>query len=143
MTAAATFFAARIGFGSLAGADLENIPANRRFFAGGGGSVRGYAFRSLSPMRAGEPIGGRSLLEGSLEARIRITDTIGIVPFIDAGGAFRESYPDFGERLRFSAGLGLRYYTGIGPIRLDVAIPLQKVAGQRGYGVYLGIGQAF
>jgi len=135
--------AARVGFGSLAGADLENIPANRRFFAGGGGSVRGYAFRSLSPMRAGRPIGGRSLIEGSLEARIRITDTIGIVPFIDAGGAFRESYPDFGERVRFAAGLGLRYYTGIGPIRLDVAFPLQKESGQRGYGVYLGIGQAF
>ncbi|MGY6570747.1 MAG: autotransporter assembly complex protein TamA [Salinarimonas sp.] len=135
--------AARVGFGSLVGAELENIPANRRFFAGGGGSVRGYAFRSLSPMRAGRPIGGRSLIEGSLEARIRITDTIGIVPFIDAGGAFRESYPDFGERLRFAAGLGLRYYTGIGPIRLDVAFPLQKEAGQRGYGVYLGIGQAF
>ena len=96
--------AARVGFGSLVGAELENIPANRRFFAGGGSSVRGYAFRSLSPMRAGRPIGGRSLIEGSLEARIRITDTIGIVPFIDAGGAFRESYPDFGERLRFAAG---------------------------------------
>ncbi len=135
--------AARIGFGSLVGADLEDIPANRRFFAGGGGSVRGYAFRSLSPTRDGRPIGGRSLIEGSLEARIRITDTIGIVPFIDAGGAFRESYPDFGERLRFAAGLGLRYYTGIGPIRLDVAIPLQKERGQRGYGVYIGIGQAF
>ncbi len=135
--------AARVGVGSLVGADLENIPANRRFFAGGGGSVRGYAYRSLSPSRDGRPIGGRSLIEGSLEARIRITDTIGIVPFIDAGGAFRESYPDFGERVRFAAGLGLRYYTGIGPIRLDVAFPLQKEAGQRGYGVYLGIGQAF
>ncbi len=135
--------AARLGFGSLVGANLENIPANRRFFAGGGGSVRGYAHRSLSPMRNGRPIGGRSLIEGSLEARIRITDTIGIVPFIDAGGAFRESYPDFGERLRFAAGLGLRYHTGIGPIRLDVAIPLRKEEGQRGYGVYIGIGQAF
>jgi len=135
--------AARIGFGSIVGPDLEKIPANRRFFAGGGGSVRGYAYRSLSPMRAGHPIGGRSLIEGSLEARIRITDTIGIVPFIDAGGAFRESYPDFGERLRFAAGLGLRYHTGIGPIRLDFAVPLQKEDGQRGYGIYIGIGQAF
>ena len=72
-----------------------------------------------------------------------MTDTIGIVPFVDAGGAFRESYPDFGERVRISAGLGLRYYTGIGPIRLDVAVPLQRERGQRGYGIYLGIGQAF
>ena len=71
-----------------------------------------------------------------LDWSIKVSDGI-------AGGAFRESYPDFGERLRFAAGLGLRYYTGIGPIRLDVAFPLQKEAGQRGYGVYLGIGQAF
>lgn len=135
--------AARVGFGSILGASLADVPPNRRFFAGGGGSVRGYAYRSLSPTVNGRPIGGRSLLEGSLEARIRVTDTIGIVPFIDAGAAFAESYPDFNENIRVSAGLGLRYYTGIGPIRLDVAVPLTKERGQRGYGVYLGIGQAF
>lgn len=135
--------AARLGFGSILGADLNEVPPNRRFFAGGGGSVRGYAYRSLSPTVNGRPIGGRSLLEGSLEARIRITDTIGIVPFVDAGAAFAESYPDFDENIRVSAGLGLRYYTGIGPIRLDVALPLTKERGQRGYGIYLGIGQAF
>ncbi|TVR11783.1 MAG: outer membrane protein assembly factor [Salinarimonadaceae bacterium] len=135
--------AARIGFGSILGASLAEVPTNRRFFAGGGGSVRGYAFRSLSPTVKGRPIGGRSLLEGSLEARIRVTDTIGVVPFIDAGAAFAESYPDFNENIRVAAGLGLRYYTGIGPIRLDVAIPLTREHGQRGYGIYLGIGQAF
>jgi translocation and assembly module TamA len=135
--------AGRVGFGSIVGADLNDVPPNRRFYAGGGGSVRGFAFRSLSPMVNGVPIGGRSLIEASLEARLRVTDTIGIVPFVDAGGAFRESYPDFGERVRVAAGLGLRYYTGIGPIRFDVAIPLQRERGQRGYGIYLGIGQAF
>ncbi|MFC5483698.1 autotransporter assembly complex protein TamA [Microvirga aerilata] len=135
--------AGRIGLGSIVGADLEDIPANRRFFAGGGGSVRGFGYRTLSPTFLGEPIGGRSLLEASVEARIKITDTIGIVPFVDAGTAFASSYPDFDEDIRVSAGLGLRYYTGIGPIRLDIATPLTREQGDRSFAIYVGIGQAF
>jgi len=136
--------AGRLGFGSIVGADLEEIPANRRFFAGGGGSVRGFGYRTLSPTFLGEPIGGRSLLEASLEARIKVTDTIGIVPFVDAGTAFESSYPDFDESIRVSAGLGLRYYTAIGPIRLDVAMPLRRERGDdRAIAIYVGIGQAF
>jgi translocation and assembly module TamA len=136
--------AGRLGLGSILGAELDEIPANRRFFAGGGGSVRGFGYRTLSPTFLGEPIGGRSLLEASLEARIKITDTIGIVPFVDAGTAFESSYPDFDESIRVSAGLGLRYYTAIGPIRLDVAIPLRREQGDdHGVAVYVGIGQAF
>lgn len=135
--------AGRLGLGSIVGADLDEIPANRRFYAGGGGSVRGYRYRSLSPTFLGEPIGGRSLLEGSLEARIKVTDTIGIVPFVDAGTAFASSYPDFDESIRVAAGLGLRYYTSIGPIRLDVATPLNPERGDRSVAIYVGIGQAF
>lgn len=135
--------AGRLGLGSIVGADLDDIPANRRFYAGGGGSVRGYGYRTLSPTFLGEPIGGRSLLEASLEARIKVTDTIGIVPFVDAGTAFESSYPDFDEQIRVSAGLGLRYYTGIGPIRLDVATPLNRDNGDRAFAIYVGIGQAF
>jgi translocation and assembly module TamA len=136
--------AGRLGLGSIIGADLDEIPANRRFYAGGGGSVRGFGYRTLSPTLLGEPIGGRSLLEASLEARIKITDTIGIVPFVDAGTAFEASYPDFDEPIRVAAGLGLRYYTGIGPIRLDIATPLRCESGDdRGIAIYVGIGQAF
>jgi len=136
--------AGRLGLGSIIGADLEDIPANRRFYAGGGGSVRGFGYRTLSPRFLDEPIGGRSLLEASLEARIKVTDTIGIVPFVDAGTAFEESYPDFGESIRVAAGLGLRYYTGIGPIRLDVATPLRREKGDdRSFAIYVGIGQSF
>jgi len=136
--------AGRLGFGSVQGAALDLIPATHRFYAGGGGSVRGFRYRSLSPLGpTGEVIGGRSLLEGSLEARIKITDTIGIVPFIDAGGAFDSAYPDFKENIRYAVGLGLRYYTGIGPIRLDVAVPMNKRPGDQSVGVYIGIGQAF
>ncbi len=136
--------AGRLGLGSIIGPDLEEIPANRRFFAGGGGSVRGFGYRSLSPTFLGEPIGGRSLLEASVEARIKVTDTIGIVPFVDAGTAFESSYPDFDESIRVSAGLGLRYYTAIGPIRLDVATPIRREQGDdRSFAIYVGIGQAF
>jgi translocation and assembly module TamA len=129
--------------GSIVGAELDEIPANRRFYAGGGGSVRGYRYRTLGPTFLGEPIGGRSLLEASLEARIKITNTIGIVPFVDAGTAFESSFPDFDEDIRVAAGLGLRYYTSIGPIRLDVAIPVNPGPGDPSYAIYVGIGQAF
>ncbi len=136
--------AGRVGLGSVVGADLDEVPANHRFFAGGGGSVRGYRSRSLGPRGPfGIVTGGRSLLEGSLEARIKVTDTIGIVPFVDAGGAFSGEYPDFDERIRVSAGLGLRYYTAVGPIRLDVATPLNRRNGDRPVAVYISIGQAF
>lgn len=136
--------AGRIAAGSLLGADIADIPDTLRFFAGGGGSVRGYGYRTLSPTNAqGTPIGGRSLLEGSIEARIRLTQTIGIVPFLDVGSAFQSPYPDFHEKLYAGAGLGLRYYTAIGPIRIDVATPLDKVLGQAPIVVYVGIGQAF
>jgi translocation and assembly module TamA len=140
---ASIVLAGRVGFGSISGAGLGEIPANHRFFAGGGGSVRGFAYKSLSPNVLGEPIGGRSLLEGSLEARIKITDTIGIVPFVDAGGAFESSLPDFEERIRVGVGLGLRYYTAVGPIRLDVAAPLDRRRGEAPLAVYIGFGQAF
>src|SRR5262249_29779536 len=74
--------ASRIGFGSIAGADLTDIPADRRFYAGGGGSVRSFVYKSLSPQTPfRQPMGGRSLVEGSLEPRIKVTESIGIVPF--------------------------------------------------------------
>lgn len=136
--------AARIGFGSLLGAGLGDIPANHRFYAGGGASVRGYRYQSLGPrLPNGYVIGGTSLLEGSLEARIKVTNTIGIVPFVDAGSAFASSYPDFRERVHYAAGLGLRYHTGIGPIRLDIAFPLNRRPGDKPVALYFGIGQSF
>lgn len=138
--------AGRIGFGSISGASLDEIPANIRFFAGGGGSVRGFPYRTLGPRGPFNlPIGGRSLLEASFEARIKVTDTIGVVPFFDAGTAFASSLPDFEERIRYAAGLGLRYYTGIGPIRVDVAFPLDRIKGnrERPVALYISLGQSF
>lgn len=136
--------AGRIGLGSIAGADLDEIPATRRFYAGGGGSVRGYAYRTLSPLGPLDHLtGGRSLFEASAEARIKITNTIGIVPFFDAGMAFDSQVPNFKERLQLAAGLGLRYYTPIGPIRVDVAAPLNPRKGDKPVALYISIGQAF
>jgi len=142
--AARIVLAGRAAVGSVSGAALDQIPANHRFYAGGGGSVRGYRYRSLSPLGpTGEVIGGRSLFEASFEARFKITDTIGLVPFLDMGSAFQSAYPDFKEQMRYAAGLGLRYYTAVGPIRLDVATPLNPRDGDKAWALYIGIGQAF
>jgi translocation and assembly module TamA len=136
--------AGRLGLGAMGGPALDEIPANWRFYAGGGGSVRGYAYNSLGPTGLfGAVVGGRSLFEASAELRVKITDTIGIVPFFDAGNAFASSFPNFSQHLYMSAGLGLRYYTAVGPIRLDVAFPLDRRSGSGPVAVYVSIGQAF
>lgn len=136
--------AGRVAIGSGGGAEILDIPDNRRFFAGGGGSVRGYPYRSLSPDGPnGDPMGGQSLFETSVEARIKITDEIGVVPFFDAGQAYATSFPNFQQNLCSAVGLGLRYYTGFGPFRVDVAFPLQRQAGDAALALYFGIGQAF
>jgi translocation and assembly module TamA len=136
--------AGRVGLGAMGGPALDEIPANWRFYAGGGGSVRGYAFNSLGPTGPfGAVIGGRSLFEASAELRIRVNDTIGIVPFFDAGNAFASGFPNFSQPLYTSAGLGLRYFTAVGPIRLDLAFPLQRHKGAGPVAVYVSIGQAF
>jgi translocation and assembly module TamA len=135
--------AGRLGLGTIAGAGLSEIPSGHRFFAGGGGSVRGYAYHTVSPLVDGSIVGGRSLFEGSVEARIKITDTIGIVPFVDVGGAFASSVPNFQGFTAVGAGLGLRYLTAIGPIRLDVATPVTRRDGDRPVAIYVSIGQAF
>jgi translocation and assembly module TamA len=135
--------AGRIGLGAETGSSLDDIPANWRFYSGGGGSVRGYAYDSLGPRTLFGVVGGRSLFEASAELRIKITDTIGIVPFFDAGNAFASNFPNFSMPLYEAAGLGFRYYTAIGPIRLDVAFPFQRVPGNGPVAVYVSIGQAF
>ena len=135
--------AGRLAAGSLAGAPLADIPDSHRFFAGGGGSVRGYGFNTISPMMFGQITGGSSLIEGSAEVRVRITPTIGLVPFVDFGSVSRSSLPGFSDYVGYGAGLGLRYLTPVGPIRLDVATPLNPRPGDSRYAIYVSIGQAF
>lgn len=135
--------AGRVAAGSIFGADLTDVPPQRRFYVGGGGSLRGYDYQSASPRNAdGIVIGGRSYFEASFEARIKVTDTIGVVPFVDMGSAFASEAPDFDE-MKYSAGIGLRYYTSIGPLRLDVAFPLNPGPDDGSYGIYVSLGQSF
>jgi translocation and assembly module TamA len=135
--------AGRLKAGAVLGPDLIDIPPDKLFFAGGGGSVRGYAFKSIGVDDGmGNITGGRYLLEASLEARARVTDDIGVVGFVDGGYVAADTFPGLDD-LRLGAGVGLRYYTGLGPLRLDVAVPLNKKAGDPDYAIYAGIGQAF
>ena len=136
--------AGKIAAGSIIGADKSDIPADRRFYAGGGGSIRGYAFQAAGPRdAANKPSGGRSYALVSAEARMRVTDTIGVAAFVDTGGSFNSTLPGKDGDYYTGVGAGVRYLTPVGPLRLDVAIPLKKIDGEPQYGVYLGLGQAF
>ncbi|WP_244644110.1 autotransporter assembly complex protein TamA [Azorhizobium oxalatiphilum] len=135
--------AGRVSAGSLIGPELLDVPAQRRFYVGGGGTVRGIDYQKASPQTPnGIVIGGLSYFTASTEMRIKITDTIGVVPFFDMGAAFASEVPDF-SAMYYSAGIGLRYYTAVGPVRLDFAVPLNPPDGSSKYGVYLSLGQAF
>ncbi|QIB32413.1 autotransporter assembly complex protein TamA [Ancylobacter pratisalsi] len=136
--------AGRVSGGSVIGAsNIYDVPPQRRFYVGGGGTVRGYDYQSISPRDADDIIiGGLSYFVASAEARIRVTDTIGIVPFVDMGAAFSSATPDF-DGLKYSAGIGLRYYTAVGPLRLDLAFPINPGPDDGDFGLYVSLGQAF
>jgi translocation and assembly module TamA len=135
--------AGRVKAGALAGPSIGEVPPDKLFLAGGGGSVRGYPYKSIGVDDGkGGITGGKFLLEGSLEARAKIMDNWGAAAFIDAGAVGGESLPSPSD-LKLGVGVGVRYYTGFGPIRADVAFPLDKRPGDPGYGIYLGLGQAF
>jgi translocation and assembly module TamA len=137
--------AGRAKIGWLFGEDRRDVPANKRFYAGGGGSIRGYEFQKVGPLdKENDPLGGRSLFEVSGEMRIRAGKNVGFVPFIDGGNVFGTSFPDFEDKLRWAAGLGLRYFTGVGPLRFDVAFPLNSRDNiDDDFQFYISFGQAF
>nr|WP_309658137.1 MULTISPECIES: BamA/TamA family outer membrane protein [unclassified Sphingomonas] len=134
--------AGRARAGSIQGIDRDDLAPSRRYYGGGGGSVRGYGYQRLGPLDPdGNPVGGRSLNEFSLEARYRFGD-FGIVPFVDAGNSYANALPTFTD-LRFGAGIGGRFYTNFGPMRIDVATPLNPRPGDGKVALYISIGQAF
>jgi translocation and assembly module TamA len=135
--------AMRGAWAAIQGASKSDVPDDVLFYAGGGGSVRGFRYQSAGEFAGNEPTGGLSLAEISGELRYRITDRFGLVAFLDGGRAFNQEYPDFSEELFWGAGLGFRYYTAIGPIRLDVATPLNPRDDDDGFQIYVSIGQAF
>jgi translocation and assembly module TamA len=130
--------------GATVGVGLDELPKDKRFYAGGGGSVRGYGFQRAGPIDTNDtPIGGLSSAEASLEFRYKLTETIGIVPFVDAGNVYDTSFPDLSKRVFIGAGIGARYYTGLGPLRFDIAAPLHRRSGDRPFQIYVSLGQAF
>jgi translocation and assembly module TamA len=134
--------AGRVRLGSIAGAAADRIAPSRRFYAGGGGSVRGFGFQAIGPRdQDNNPTGGRSLAEFAAEARIRF-GAFGVVPFIDAGNIYRSALPDFSS-LRVGAGLGVRYHSNFGPIRVDVGTPINPQRGDSRVTVFVSLGQAF
>jgi translocation and assembly module TamA len=144
--------------GLAAGATQFALPPDQRFYAGGSGTIRGYRYQSVGPQFAnGNPIGGTAINAGTAEYRQRIGTNFGTAVFLDAGNVSNNLNPLNGA-LRFGAGAGLRYYTPIGPIRFDVAVPLNKrssvttpgpngttntVRGDDSFEIYIGLGQAF
>lgn len=137
--------AGRIRLGTIVGATSDRIAPTRRFYAGGGGSVRGYSYQAIGPRDLNnDPVGGRSLAEVSFEARFRLgaRKQFGIVPFVDAGTISTDALPTVRE-MRVGAGIGLRYYSNFGPIRVDVGTPVNPQKGDAPIGVYVSLGQAF
>lgn len=138
--------AGRVRLASIPGAPLFAIAPSRRLYAGGGASVRGYGYQAIGPRDdIGQPIGGRSLSEVSLEARIKtgfFGGALSVVPFFDAGAVGVKPTPGF-DALKFGAGVGLRYATGFGPLRLDVGFPLNPEPEDSFVAVYISLGQAF
>lgn len=136
--------AGRAAVGTILGTDRDSVPADLRFYSGGGGSIRGFAFQLAGPLVGEDPVGGKSMLELGMELRTKVTEKIGLVAFADGGSAFESSLPDFSETLRWGAGVGVRYFTPIGPLRLDFAVPLNPREGiDDPFQIYLSIGQAF
>lgn len=140
-----TVLATRASLGTEPAVSIGGIPPDKLFYAGGGGSVRGFVYQSAGPRdNFNNPLGGASVIEASVELRQRIGESWGAVAFVDAGSAYPYFFPDFSLYApRVGAGLGVRYYTDFGPVRLDVGLPLNRRSGDPPFGVYVSLGQAF
>ena len=138
--------AGRVRLGTIVGAGLFDIAPSRRFYSGGGGSVRGYGYQQLGPKdQDGDPIGGRGLAEFGVEARVRLKQlggNFGIVPFFD-GGSLSTGISPAVDKWRYAAGVGVRYYSSFGPIRIDLGVPLNRQKGDGPFAVTVSLGQAF
>ncbi|MGB5077602.1 MAG: BamA/TamA family outer membrane protein [Sphingorhabdus sp.] len=134
--------ASRARVGSISGIARRNLAPSRRYYGGGGGSVRGFAFQQLGPRDPNrDPVGGRSTNEVAVEARYRFGN-FGVVGFVDAGQIYESSIPKFDD-WRYGVGIGGRFYTNFGPVRLDLATPINRKQGESKISVYVSIGQAF
>ena len=141
-----TVLAGRIRLGTIAGADAPSIAPSRRFYSGGGGSVRGYGYQRVGPLDfENDPVGGKTLTEFGVEARFKLKafgGNFGLVPFFD-GGSLTNSISPSTNHWQFGAGLGIRYYSSFGPIRIDIGTPLNPRHGDGPVAVAVSLGQAF
>jgi len=129
--------------GSVTGAGVFALPPDQRFYGGGSATVRGFRYQSIGPLFPdNSPIGGTAIDAATVEFRQRLFGNFGAVAFVDAGQVSAKSMP-FGGTLRVAAGIGGRYYTPIGPVRLDIAVPLNRPPGGDAFEIYIGLGQAF
>ncbi len=138
--------ALRLVAGSIAGASRDDVPADERLYAGGGGTVRGFEFQSVGPLdERNKPVGGKSLTLVSAEVRWRLNQEFGLVVFSDGGAVYEDSMPEWGEDVLWGAGFGVRYFTPVGPLRFDLAFPLNPRSGgvDDAYQFYISLGQAF
>ena len=136
--------AGRFAYGAILAGDTAKLPADKRFFGGGGGSVRGYGYHKIGPVNGQNVVvGGRSMIELGVELRIKITEEFGLVPFVDAGNVYNSMLPEPKSSLLVGSGLGVRYYTAFGPLRLDVGAPVPKRPHDDPVQVYISLGQAF
>ena len=137
-------YAMRASYGRIDGIVSDELPSDTLFYAGGGGSIRGFAYQKAGDLAGSDPTGGLSLVEFSNELRVKIIKSFGVAAFIDGGRAFSGETPTLEDDLFWGAGVGLRYYTPVGPLRLDVGVPLNPRQGiDAGYHIYISLGQAF
>lgn len=135
--------ALRALLGSIQGATQFQVPPDQRFYGGGSATIRGYTYQTVGPLFPDQiPEGGNAIDTGTIEFRQHVYGNFGIVPFVDAGQVSAGSAP-FTGTFSIGAGLGARYYTGIGPIRVDFAVPLKRTPGSGAFQLYIGLGEAF
>jgi translocation and assembly module TamA len=136
--------ASRLHIGTIAVVgDSHAVPIYERFYAGGVDSVRGYALWRVGPLARDQPLGGRSVTDGSLELRRSITNAFGVATFLDFGQLSRKSFDPPTSDFQKGVGVGLQYHTPVGPVRLDLGVPLDRQGDDAAFQVYLSVGQAF
>ena len=135
--------ALRALLGEVSGAGQFDLPPDQRFYAGGSATVRGFRYQSVGPQFPdGKPEGGTTIGAGTVELRQRLWGNWGMATFVDVGQV-TASGPPLSGTWRIGAGVGVRYFTSIGPIRLDVAVPVNRPPGGDAFELYIGLGQAF